>query len=313
MQRCDQDCVLVLLSTFNGELYIEEQIESIRKQEDVCTHLLVRDDGSKDGTLRKVRDLIDLKKDLLLYGENLGVNASYLLLSKSAIKYNFNYICTSDQDDVWFANKLFTGREFLKSNKEFQMYSSQRAFLKKSGSSFDRHHREGLALFEWFLFENPSFGNTQFFTFQLLENYINFMSLNAQFTEVPFDLNLARFAAIDAKLYIDSKVLLNYRIHDRNTVGLGHRSLCQYVNLTNLSMMNTVKYLSTIIEMIHAFERMDANSRSLSPLVHALVINDSQNFRRFAMNSDLRIRKFEDYMLKLIIWMGYVPRNMLLM
>ncbi len=44
--------VLVLMSTYNGEAYLTEQVESILKQADVNVKLLVRDDGSTDNTLR---------------------------------------------------------------------------------------------------------------------------------------------------------------------------------------------------------------------------------------------------------------------
>ena len=42
--------VHVLLSTYNGEVYIEEQIRSILNQKDVQVSLLIRDDGSSDST-----------------------------------------------------------------------------------------------------------------------------------------------------------------------------------------------------------------------------------------------------------------------
>lgn len=43
--------VLVLMSSYNGERFIKEQIDSILSQEDVDVHLLVRDDGSSDKTV----------------------------------------------------------------------------------------------------------------------------------------------------------------------------------------------------------------------------------------------------------------------
>ena len=42
--------VLVLMSTYNGERFLKEQIDSILSQEGVEVRLLVRDDGSKDHT-----------------------------------------------------------------------------------------------------------------------------------------------------------------------------------------------------------------------------------------------------------------------
>ena len=42
--------VQILLSSYNGEKYISRQIDSILQQKDVEVHLLIRDDGSTDGT-----------------------------------------------------------------------------------------------------------------------------------------------------------------------------------------------------------------------------------------------------------------------
>lgn len=61
--------VLVLMSTYNGEAYLTEQVESILKQADVNVKLLVRDDGSTDNTLRILNKYADRRKIRLYYGE----------------------------------------------------------------------------------------------------------------------------------------------------------------------------------------------------------------------------------------------------
>ena len=43
--------VCVMLASYNGEKYIGEQIDSILQQKDVDIKLVVRDDGSTDGTI----------------------------------------------------------------------------------------------------------------------------------------------------------------------------------------------------------------------------------------------------------------------
>ena len=50
--------IQVLLSTYNGEKYVEEQIQSIIEQEDVEVSLLVREDGATDKTLEIVKPSI---------------------------------------------------------------------------------------------------------------------------------------------------------------------------------------------------------------------------------------------------------------
>ena len=56
--------VQVLLSTYNGEKYLKEQIESILKQKEVDIHLLVRDDGSSDSTIKILEEISNKNKKI---------------------------------------------------------------------------------------------------------------------------------------------------------------------------------------------------------------------------------------------------------
>lgn len=98
--------VEVVISTFNGEKYIEEQILSIFEQKNVEIHITVRDDGSKDNTV-SILNLLAQKnpnKIKVICGENIGYRKSFMIgLKKSE---EADYYAFSDQDDVWLPNKL---------------------------------------------------------------------------------------------------------------------------------------------------------------------------------------------------------------
>ncbi|PIO47671.1 MAG: hypothetical protein CMR00_09065 [[Chlorobium] sp. 445] len=65
--------VCVLLSTYNGETYLAEQLESIFRQKQVALSLYVRDDGSQDRTWQILSDYAQRYANLRLFrGENLG-------------------------------------------------------------------------------------------------------------------------------------------------------------------------------------------------------------------------------------------------
>ena len=96
----------VLMSTYNGEKYIGEQIDSIMSQKDVDVLLTIRDDGSSDGTVDIIKSYIRRYGDRIrLYtGHNVGYKKSFRRLLKYAapgMLYAF-----SDQDDVWMEDKL---------------------------------------------------------------------------------------------------------------------------------------------------------------------------------------------------------------
>lgn len=99
--------VTILLSTYNGEQFLAEQIESIQKQTYTDWKLLIRDDGSSDQTRKVITRFV--KSDSRIHwineetSENLGVIKSFhnLLQYEPADFYFF-----SDQDDVWLPEKL---------------------------------------------------------------------------------------------------------------------------------------------------------------------------------------------------------------
>ena len=98
--------VEVLLSTYNGEKYIEKQIESILSQSNVNVHITIRDDGSKDETTRIITEICERVpgKINLIIGDNLGYRKSFLSLLKQAEEADF--YAFSDQDDIWMSEKL---------------------------------------------------------------------------------------------------------------------------------------------------------------------------------------------------------------
>lgn len=101
--------VQVLLSTYNGERYITEQIESIMKQSYPDVSVLVRDDGSSDGTVQKLQQMEQLYPGRieLIQGSNLGVIGSFFELLVMS-DHHADYYCFCDQDDVWFDHKVKT-------------------------------------------------------------------------------------------------------------------------------------------------------------------------------------------------------------
>ena len=96
--------VVVLLSTYNGERFLEEQLESIVAQKGVTPIIIVRDDGSTDNTC-KILDKWQKKNALRWYnGPNMGPARSFLNLLRDSD--DEDYYAFSDQDDYWLPEKL---------------------------------------------------------------------------------------------------------------------------------------------------------------------------------------------------------------
>jgi glycosyltransferase involved in cell wall biosynthesis len=96
-----------MLSTYNGAKYIDEQLESLLAQSQVDLHIHIRDDGSSDETVQKVRGYAKAYPDQIrmIEGENVGVIGSFFeLMRQTQPVYDFYAFC--DQDDVWMQDKL---------------------------------------------------------------------------------------------------------------------------------------------------------------------------------------------------------------
>jgi rhamnosyltransferase len=97
--------VAVIMSTYNGQKYLNEQIESILNQEGVKIELFIRDDGSSDGTKDILKKYEDTFSNVHVnMGQNIGFRKSFIMELRRAI--GFDYYAFSDQDDYWDRKKL---------------------------------------------------------------------------------------------------------------------------------------------------------------------------------------------------------------
>ncbi len=97
------------MSTYNGEKYVAEQIQSILCQDDVDVQLLIRDDGSTDNTRAVIDKLAAEHSNIsIVRGENVGFVKSFGELVHLALSCEADYYAFVDQDDIWMSNKLLT-------------------------------------------------------------------------------------------------------------------------------------------------------------------------------------------------------------
>lgn len=97
------------MATYNGAKYLGAQIASIKAQTLAHWFLLVRDDGSTDGTVALLKHFAEHDSRILLIDDalgTLGAAQNFGQLMKQALALSGSYFAFSDQDDVWNPNKL---------------------------------------------------------------------------------------------------------------------------------------------------------------------------------------------------------------
>ena len=106
MAQADKKRILILLSAYNGEKYLREQLESLVVLEgDFAFTLRVRDDGSTDGTAKILSEYREKYGIEVIFGENVGYNRSFFELLEGA-EEGYDYYALCDQDDVWLPFKF---------------------------------------------------------------------------------------------------------------------------------------------------------------------------------------------------------------
>ncbi|MCX2481822.1 glycosyltransferase family 2 protein [Pedobacter sp. MC2016-15] len=104
--------ISVVMTTYNGERFLREQMESILSQTLQPDEIIVCDDRSSDGTVAILEQYKHIKGFSYVVNEQqLGLIRNYKKAVSLAAKDNF--VALSDQDDIWLADKLMRSAELL--------------------------------------------------------------------------------------------------------------------------------------------------------------------------------------------------------
>lgn len=118
--------VSVAMTTYNGDKYIKEQLDSILSQINLDDEIIICDDGSTDKTITIIKEYMNKDKRIKLYKNNhLGAVLNF----ESAIsKCTKEIIFLSDQDDIWCDKKIFKVMECFANNNTLLVLHNGRNF-----------------------------------------------------------------------------------------------------------------------------------------------------------------------------------------
>lgn len=206
--------ITILLSSYNGEKYIKEQIDSILQQKDVELNILIRDDGSKDNTIHII-EAYRTKTITLIKGENVGFTRSFFELIKQAPESS--YYAFSDQDDVWDSDKLSIAINHIRRFSTIPaIYSSNTRLVDSNLKFIENENLNPMTTLGSALVKNYATGCTIVFN----QSLMNLLKKSVDI-EVPYHdwwANLVALSVGGVSVY-DIEPHISYRQHDGNVVG----------------------------------------------------------------------------------------------
>lgn len=223
-----------MLSSYNGEKYIEDQINSILSQKEVDIELLVRDDGSSDSTCNIIKSINDSR--IFLYkGENIGATSSFFDLI--AVAQEYDYYAFSDQDDIWDNDKILVAINKLKNLTMPAVYSSNTRLVDENlnilhNTLFVPKTELGSACIK-----NYVTGCTAVFNQSLMNMLKQYKPQNAPYHD--WWINLV-VLALGGKSIYDPVPHISYRQHGNNVVGASNHVIKKWKR--RLKVFCTKKY-----------------------------------------------------------------------
>jgi rhamnosyltransferase len=256
--------VYILLASYNGEKYIEKQLDSLISQTYTDWSLLIRDDGSEDETVSIIKKYMTKDTRIKLIDEhdqNKGKGAcqNFARLMEVAVAEEAPFILFCDQDDYWFANKIdLMFKKMIKSGcsmlySDF-LYADDKlnalpGSIQKSKSPFL------FPFFKTLIVQNQVYGCTMIISGALAkrclpipkvaENHDYWISLVA--------------SGVNVKIYHLKKGLMLYRQHENNVTGSfkDHyvsariKRLFMHFNILKIREIKKILMLSALYEQLN--------------------------------------------------------------
>ena len=215
--------VCILLAAYNGEIYIEEQLNCLLNQNDIENDIYISLDLSSDKTINIIESYIKKHKNIYLlpYGNKYGsAGQNFFRLINDVDFSSYDYVAFSDQDDIWDKDKIIKGINALNKNNA-DCYSGNVTAFWEDGRKKEVVKNDPQVEYDY-LFESAgpgcTFIMTKKFSLVLKESLVDGGDkVKNIWLHDWYCYSFARFHGY--KWFIDDESLMTYRQHENNEVG----------------------------------------------------------------------------------------------
>lgn len=301
--------ISVVMATYNGEKYIEKQLESILNQSLIPDEVIIRDDGSSDATVQLVKDFIQKNKlstwNIEVNDKNLGYKKNFANLLSLA---KGDYIFLSDQDDEWISDKIDKMVTILKDNKAIQALNGGVRLIDANSNKVEIVNRKNVYNANFYfskktvvrlnkvplaslIISNVTPGCAMAITKELRDTFIS--SYEGTF---PHDWYLNMLAAYNGGCYFLNEEVISYRIHENNasspTAAMGILSKLQKFNQEK---KRRVERMQSQVAIVPNIEKSLGKINSESSMAYNFVKARLAFYERPNLRNLIAMRKYDDY------------------
>jgi len=200
--------ISVCIPTYNGEKYIQQQLDSIFAQATRVDEIIISDDSSTDRTIEIIKSYNDNRIKLI---ENQKFSSSIFNLENALKHARGDYIFLADQDDIWYPDKV---KIVLKHLENYNLVITDCKLIDENDNtlapSFFQIVNSGKGFFKN-LIKNSYLGCCMAFDRNLLKYILPFPKRIAMH-DIWIGLNAELFSSI----YFCNEQLVRYRRHEGN-------------------------------------------------------------------------------------------------
>jgi len=253
------DVVIILMATYNGEAFIEKQINSLICQSYTNWRMIIRDDGSTDGTKNIIMNYLNIDSRISFIENETDVKGACenfsSLLAYIKTDGSFKYAMFCDQDDIWKKDKIEQSVNEIK--KQEKAYPGQPILIYSDLESMDE--MDNLIEGSFKLKHKLSLRNLISFNYAYGCTMIFNRPLIIEVGEIPalaenHDYWMGLVASIYKSSFLNQK-LLRYRRHNSNVSGnvVGNNNLIARLKRHVIAPKGEVRTLQKRLVMLSGF------------------------------------------------------------
>ncbi|MFS7194592.1 glycosyltransferase [Rahnella inusitata] len=304
--------VAILLSSYNGENYIGEQLNSllnIKSRYELNIH--IRDDGSTDGTPILIREFKSNYSTVFIHQcENVGVIKSFLWLVSHVSEYDYYAFC--DQDDVWQSLKIEAAIDKLEQHSEDipLLYCSAYDYVDQDLNFIGRFTSLSDFSLNNLMIENCAPGCTMVFNASLRRKFLSLDIPNISERIVMHDWFFLLLGLHNGKVIYDNNSYLLYRQHANNVVG----KKSGFFAILNSKIKQFIKESKRPKHLLCQQNELlmmcsSDNTKSEMYLLTSKFVNSQGSIVsriKYALTGNVkRVKKLDDYVFKILFVFGY--------